>query len=397
MGLRLNQLQATVSAVFDDIFHLRTSGGFDKKITLPNLIQQIVKYTEINTATTATEDAGTVNKIQVFRNIHTAIVILTLGTSGKTIDMIPNEVSFVVYNGTTWYQLNDVIEGSAANDKQINFAADASLRWDESANIFVLNKGLNISSGVITGSAIIAQAQLKTSMSAVSLSGSATPARYTLPGGQYGFYPQTKSVPASVSTGVQVFIHSLGASIGTSYVTGITLNSITGVVIYAQQRYVTSSGEVFWVFLLMEKIFDTDGITQIGTKQIGSCQAPDHVCFGNGGDPEKVPHPFGSFDSALHEIIVINPLQEDVLKMREECKSLGKDLLQYINEDFNYEDIKTPMYPEADGKAGYIPLPITVGLVNDEDWNLEGKIVEIEKKIIIRPDYIKVKKLVKKV
>ena len=94
------------------------------------------------------------------------------------------------------------------------------------------------------------------------------------------------------------------------------------------------------------------------------------------------------------DLIVINPLHNDIIRMRKECKEVDKSLLQYIIEDFTYEDIKTPMYPEKNGEAGYPTTLITVGLENDEDWNLEGKPVKVIKKAIKRPEYIKIKKLV---
>ena len=69
-----------------------------------------------------------------------------------------------------------------------------------------------------------------------------------------------------------------------------------GATIYARQRYVTASGEDMWIFLLVDK----------NTKEIiGAYQAPDHPAYGNGGDFDKVPHPFVGYDSNTQEIILI--------------------------------------------------------------------------------------------
>lgn len=142
---RLSGLQSTASALFDDIFHLRTSGGLDKKITLPNLIQEIVSYTEINTATTSEENAGTVNKLQTYRNTGASVITLTLGTSGKTISMPAKSNVVVLYNGTTWYQITPLgITDLSTGDKSIEFASDASILWDESEDLFDYSKGLTI-------------------------------------------------------------------------------------------------------------------------------------------------------------------------------------------------------------------------------------------------------------
>lgn len=104
LRFRLNQLTEAFSSVFDDIFHFRTTGGIDKKITLLNLRQSITSYTEISGATVATENATTVNKLQAYVNVHASnTIILTLGTSGKTVPLSPGSSTIVVNNGTTWY------------------------------------------------------------------------------------------------------------------------------------------------------------------------------------------------------------------------------------------------------------------------------------------------------
>ena len=38
---------------------------------------------------------------------------------------------------------------------------------------------------------------------------------------------------------------------------------------------------------------------------IAGWEAPDHPCFGNGNDPEKMPHPFHGVDPAKTDILVI--------------------------------------------------------------------------------------------
>jgi len=106
MGLRLNQLQATITSVFDDIFHLRTTGGLDKKITMPNLRQAIQSYTEISANFTAPETASEVNKVQIFKNIGVVSVYLTLGTSGIVLALPSNFSARVLYTGSSWVNLD---------------------------------------------------------------------------------------------------------------------------------------------------------------------------------------------------------------------------------------------------------------------------------------------------
>ena len=219
--------------------------------------------------------------------------------------------------------------------------------------------------------ASITQAKLKTSQGSVSVTGSQ--ANITLPGGEYGFYPQTKS--SHVSGGYEVLASIAGSDVtaaSTSYITSIFLGNenILGTS-YAQQRYVTSSGEVFWVFILRDKI----------TKDIISMyQAPDHPCFGNGGKPLLVSHPFGSYDTETQEIIVINPTHEEVENMKKEGErgedEPDKDLLEVIMEEYVIDEASKPKWPS---------IPVTVGLPKDYETKAMGAEVITIKKVIPRP------------
>ena len=180
----------------------------------------------------------------------------------------------------------------------------------------------------IAGTAVT-QAKLKTTMASVSHTG-LTAVNVTLPGGEYGFYPQIKRDAIHYSAGEW----QIGKTpMTTSYVTNIYMgvwevpNAGTA---YAQQRYVTSSGEVFWIFILRDKI----------TKDVVSMsQSPDHPCFGNGGKPLLMPHPFGDYDETKHEIIVINPSLAEIEQM--ELETVVDDLeytLQNLLEDYVQDD-----------------------------------------------------------
>ncbi|MBW1965370.1 MAG: hypothetical protein JRI40_09200, partial [Deltaproteobacteria bacterium] len=141
----------------------------------------------------------------------------------------------------------------------------------------------------------ITQVKLKTSTGSVTATVDGW-TRHTLPGGEYGFYPQAKMVTAAGDAGVAIYRDGL-SSLTTSYVTWITLFR-DGYNVLARQRYVTSSGEVYWIFILRDKL----------TKEIASVwQAPDHPSFGNGGKPQLMPHPYPGYDDTKLEIIVINP------------------------------------------------------------------------------------------
>ena len=156
------------------------------------------------------------------------------------------------------------------------------------------------------GAAAVAQAKLKTSQGSVSVTGSS--GHFTLPGGEYGFYPRLKGSHNNTPRTLHATLAN-SYTTTTSYVTLIYLDSpTTNEIGYAQQRYITASGEIHWIFILRDKI----------TKKVVSmCQAPDHPCFGNGGKPQLVAHPFGDFNIKTQEIIVINPPREMIEEMME--------------------------------------------------------------------------------
>lgn len=180
----------------------------------------------------------------------------------------------------------------------------------------------------------VSQTALKTSTGSVSQLTSSWE-RKTLPGGEYGFYPQIKMSHAENRVWGAALLNPDGASLTgwTSYVTNIDLlsNDYAGTrYIYARQRYVTSSGEVHWIFIQRDKL----------TKNIFSVwQAPDHPCFGNGGKPMLTPHPFPGFDKNTQEIIVINPSKKQILEMKK--KTIVPDLeytFSNIMEDYVSDD-----------------------------------------------------------
>lgn len=224
--------------------------------------------------------------------------------------------------------------------------------------------------------ASVSQAKLKTSTGSV---GGAN-GNYTLPGGEYGFYPQIK---ASGTPGAADVSATIGTNLVTlSYTTNISLGS--NAVPYAQQRYVTSSGEVHWIFILRDK----------ATKEtIAMYQAPDHPCFGNGGKPLLVSHPFGSYDPDNHEIIVINPPDEDVFNMQDACimpeDKPDRDILEVIMEDYEIDEDLQTEWPAKE---------ITVGLPKNIDWKRMpevSKVVPVRKRIP-QPSYVTTRKLWKK-
>jgi hypothetical protein len=223
----------------------------------------------------------------------------------------------------------------------------------------------------------VTQGKLKTtttSQTCVSLG------HFTLPGGTYSFFPQIKTDGYGAST---VYI-AYGYINSSSFVTTIYAEASRNCT-YVQNTYVTSSGEVYWIFILRDKT----------TKKIGSVWcAPDHPCFGNGGKPSLVLHPFGEIPEGF-EMIVINPTPEQVEAAESYCIK-GDDepdigISEAFMELFDIDEYSEPDWPE---------VPVTVGITKVQTSSsrmakatpqmaksvADGTPVEIIKKVAPKPD-----------
>lgn len=186
--------------------------------------------------------------------------------------------------------------------------------------------------------------------------GAGTIANFALPGGDYGFWPSLRT------NGRRVDVYVAGFLTSTTYVRRIGGHWVQTAILYAKCYYLTSSGQDHWLFLLIDK--NTGSI-------ISGYSAPDHPAYGNGGDFEKLPHPFGSYDSGLQEIVLVD--KETILNLKKE-KGATESLLTLINEDYKVDMDKT---------LKYHPLE-------------SGKVID-KKPVLVKniPSYIKVRRLIK--
>jgi len=276
---------------------------------------------------------------------------------------------------------------STAALKVDNLADDAVVEADILDDAVTENKikDANVTTDKVKD-ANITQAKLKTSQGSVS---SASVTIATLPGGEYGFYPQTKV--SGDGCNFQIAYHLTN----TSYATYFSIGPYNGKTGYGQQRYVTSSGEIHWIFILRDNL----------TKEISSVwQAPDHPCFGNGGKPQLVPHPFPEvyesagkllapvkdmdgivIDTKEVEMLVINPSKAKVLEMQKKTiveseTEPDKDLIEVILDDYELNETIQPAWPSEE---------VTVGLPPEWEETPIGATIEPIKKIIPKPAYIK--------
>jgi len=233
----------------------------------------------------------------------------------------------------------------------------------------------------------IAQGHLKTSyFEAAFVAGSSELVEIT--GGEYAHWPQVKITSTNDGYAKTVSSSSIcngfSSSINTAYhsYAEITFADEGAGSVTLKFRYHTSSGEIFWIFIKRDKL----------TRKVKCASAaPDHPCFGNGGKPLLVPHPFGKYDPETEEIIVINPSAAQLSEMKR-SQAVGdedkpdRSLIGIILSDYEIDEESDPAWPD---KA------VTVASADGADWKSlpEGTPVLVRKKIIPRPENVLIKSI----
>lgn len=238
--------------------------------------------------------------------------------------------------------------------------------------------------------AAVGQGELKTATSVAS-SDSDTLANITPSGvGSYGFWPQLNVSASNGNAEVATTFTN------TTYATYIALSNdgAGGVVARAQFRYVSASGPLYWIFMLREK----------STNEIRvATAAPDHPCFGQGGDPEIMPHPFtGCFDEETDEFIsyekdgteirrpgyeilaIVMPQTEANVLLQEVKDGPCQDMLEMITADYELDETEEEKWPSD--------TDVTVEL----DVDIFSKKATVKKAKIPKPTKVKCYKLKKK-
>ena len=261
------------------------------------------------------------------------------------------------------------------------------LNTDRTVNHVAHTGDVTGATALTIGAAKVSQAKLKTSThEQTNATGEWVPK--TLTYADYGFECRFKHsgsgiYAAQFARGSQVnpVVTKSSAYVGeTMYIKGNTSAGyfVTAHVIY---RYVTSSGEVFWLWILRDKI----------TKKIISVDASsDHCSFGK-KDPSERPHPFDhEYDPAKHEIVLINPTETELKVLYAKKKEIGSDsLIETFLNEYEINETSEPQWPTK---------PVTTKIINDdwfEAW-INKEPVEIKKKVIPKVDYVLCRKLILK-
>lgn len=236
-----------------------------------------------------------------------------------------------------------------------------------------------IAEGTIAAAAVD-QATLKTSSHEYEIE-TDTNAKYIA--SEYGFWPQIKNTNTNSVTPKTLTMagtySSNSATNYASYIMAVTTGTAAGH-IFLKQIYITSSGEINWLFYLRDKV----------TKSVKmSWLCSDHPCMVSGSkDPNLVPHPFPDYNSDTDEIICINPSNEELDVIKAKIPK-GGSLLQTINETYKIDDKVDKQWPTQ---------AVTVGLPEDYDWRMakSGADVTPIKSVIPKPSDVLCKALVSK-
>ena len=293
-----------------------------------------------------------------------------------------------------------------------NMYAEGVRSGDSYLIVYNLKTGINTghnhngwnSETVTPAAGTLTQSMLKTSTYEASLAGggSGDADNAAVTGGSYCFFPQVKD---STGVGGNGSIQIASNFTNTSYATTVYISAAAGHTLYAQFRYVTSSGDVHWIFVLRD--YTTGAI-------IAQTSAPDHPCFGNGGKPGVVPHPFLSVfeeNGGLYrwvrdpetglitdqkqrmEILVINPSLADVAMIEKNCivddeEKPDRSWFESFNDLFEINESKSGDWPD---------VPVTVGLPRTDakgnlvdDWRFMPRHTHVKpiKKTIAKPDLL---------
>jgi len=415
-------LAAHVNKLQDAIEALETKLGIDSSATVTT-IEYILKNASSSNpghvhllAAGATDVTATKDEINsvVDGCTATAAEINTVADGSNLLTLtLPASTTISAFGKTVVDDANAATVRTTIGAPPISHAANASTYGygdGTNAGHLRVGSGLTQSTGTVShtahtgdvtgataltiGASKVTQSMLKTSTSTDSDTATTNQQNGTslLTGGEYGFMVQAKGNDANMkfaygyTEAAKITDSTTGYASATyagPYITWgwIRTDGATNHVFYLQQRYVTSSGEVNWLFILRDK--DTKKVRRVNF-------ASDHPCFGHGGDPVSRPHPWvgcNAYDPETMEIIVINPTDKEIeglLSEYPDCENMVEVFHNYLEVD----ETDTP-WPNK---------KVTVGLPKGTNWKSveSGTPVIPLKKIIPKPEHIKVKSLKRK-
>ena len=206
---------------------------------------------------------------------------------------------------------------------------------------------------------IVSQAKLKTTTVSGSITGTNAWQTLTLTGAEYGFIPRVRISNTAGSAWFRWHDYSTGYQ-RNGAVTFIQTcqyrTEYTSHTAYIEARYVNSSGEIFWVFGLVDKR------TQ---KTISFHLGENHPCFGNGQDPSVLQQPFVDYDKDRYQLCVANPPEEQLNDMRKLAVKRKWELNDFIMRRCDFDLSRSAKWPAEKVSVGYGAPKMIIPKVDD--------------------------------
>jgi len=197
------------------------------------------------------------------------------------------------------------------------------------------------------GAAAVNQSKLKTTTTTSSITGTTAWQTLTLTGAEYGFHPRIKTNNPSGNAKFRWYDPSVGycQTSSTTYIQkcefAIQYSSYTA---YIEMRYVNSSGEIFWVFGLMDK-----NKQKVISLNVGE----NHPCFGNGQDPTVLQQPFVDYDKDKYQLCVANPSEDQLIELRKLAVKQKQGLNDFIIKNCEFDLSRTAPWPTDKVSVGH--------------------------------------------
>lgn len=332
---------AAYTATQDDKVILGDASGGNFTVTLPTAV-------------------GILNKVFFIKNIGASGTVTVDGNASETIDGVTTkalgsqyEFIGIVSDNANWQTIGGLSANSVTltgtqtlTNKTLTTPTIADLTNMTHGHVDAAGGGLIGQSGI--DASAIGQGELKSTTGEVSTA-STSLAQLTLPGGEYGFYPQIKMINTSVDDW-QAHIREGSIAGWTSYVTGISMQGGSGgaETIYAQQRYIQASppykiGNILWGHFIFV-------LRNIATEEIVSSYQAEDPPWAYNGNPnykkddvkriQKAPHPFVDYwtkDPTIDglEVVLLDLKSFDMAKFKRDSAKIGKSILENMDGNIN--------------------------------------------------------------
>ena len=205
----------------------------------------------------------------------------------------------------------------------------------------------------------INQSKLKTTTTTSSSTGTTAWQTLTLTGAEYGFHPRVKTSNPSGQAQFRWHDYSTGyyGTTSTTYIQTCQFRcQYTAYTAYIEMRYVNSSGEIFWVFGLLDK--DKQ-------KTISLNVGENHPCFGNGQDPTVLQQPFVDYDKDKYQLCVSNPSEDQLVELRKLAVKRKTELNDFIINNCEFDLSRTAIWPTDKVSVGHGSPKVQIPKVND--------------------------------